>query len=119
NADGTGHLQLTTYRFDETPDWSPDGSQILFVTRSGLWPTVVNVMNADGSDIKLVFDTNPGSPYSASWSADGSQIVFNICDTRSTWGVCNGGDIFIMDADGYNDMLLAENAYRPAWRPQP
>ncbi len=73
NADGTNRQRLTetsyitlveqilrgeeTHSFNNTaPAWSPDGSQIAFVTdRTGQWK--IWVMNADGSNQRPLFDT--------------------------------------------------------------
>jgi TolB protein len=49
NADGSGVTRLTTSPgIDATPDWSPDGTRIVFAsTRDG--NSEIYVMNADGS----------------------------------------------------------------------
>ncbi|MBI5158301.1 MAG: PD40 domain-containing protein [Acidimicrobiia bacterium] len=56
------------------PEWSPDGSQIVFTTfrASGgnFW-----VMNPDGSDQHNLFPSE-FNDFEASWSPDGSRIVF-------------------------------------------
>ena len=56
NADGSGVARLTdSAASDVYPTWSPDGSQIAFLTdRTGQWE--IWVMNADGSDQHSLFD---------------------------------------------------------------
>lgn len=61
---------------DNQPVWSPDGSQIAFISdREGgdidLW-----VMDADGTNARRVTRT-PGDDTLGGWSPDGSQIVFS------------------------------------------
>lgn len=118
NADGGNQVRLTTNAaWDEEPNWSPDGSRILFMsTRTGVsW---VWVMNADGSDQHLLvrsgeLDSQP------SWSPDGRRILF---DRRTKDGI----DVMVADADGTNKRLVApgcvgrcDDVYPPdpSWQP--
>jgi len=69
NADGTGLRQLTT-GFE--PALSPDGTQVAFTRWDeprGLW-----VVNADGSNERLVFGAN--RVRSPTWTPDGAAIIF-------------------------------------------
>jgi Tol biopolymer transport system component len=85
---GRGMQQLTQIDGSaQTPEWSPDGSQIAFtdVDHGGVY-----VMNADGSDLHQV---NP-SGGQAAWTPDGDHLVYECGD-------CAGGDgVFLMNADG-------------------
>src|SRR6185437_8163375 len=64
------------------------------------------VMNADGSNVRglpaYVFDARSG------WSPDGKRIA-----------VSNGGDLFLMNADGSNQTDLISSASFPDWQPLP
>ena len=98
NADGSAVQQLVP--FGEQPHWSPDGKRILFASGS----STILVMNADGSDRRLVTTGRD-----ASWSPDGSQIVF-----------ANFSDIWIANADGSAPRELIEAPRlddTPAWSP--
>lgn len=54
------------------PAWSPDGRQIAFTSWS--YPEGIYVMNADGSNLHMVYEvTHAKSP---TWSPDGSKIAF-------------------------------------------
>jgi Tol biopolymer transport system component len=91
-ADGSGRKQLThgpTHSLNG--DWSPDGKLIVFEriaaddSHAG-----VAVMNADGSDVRLLTPTGyQGDP---SFTPDGRQIVF----ARSE----QGDDVWLMNLDG-------------------
>lgn len=85
NANGTGRVQLTETPLWETaqpgsdkawnnvaPAWSPDGSQIAFLTdRTGRWE--IWVMNADGSDQHPLFSAEVN---------DQLQIKYDFVDER-------------------------------------
>ena len=85
NLDLTGLTPLTN--MDEgacQPTWSPDGSQIVFISpclaRGEFFDTTYNnsslyIMNADGSGQKPLTSV-PGSDYDPDWSPDGKRIVF-------------------------------------------
>lgn len=85
NLDLTGLTPLTN--IDEgacQPTWSPDGSQIVFITpcraRGEFFDNTYNnsslyIMNADGSDQRSL-TTVPGSDYDPDWSPDGKRMAF-------------------------------------------
>ena len=115
NADGTNQTPLTdpaVISFAGSPDWSPDGSRLMFdaITIGG--PTGARfdiwVMNADGGGlVQLTGGDNQG--YSAIWSPDGSKIVF-------TWY----GEIYSMNSDGTGRVGLTDNPagdQAPGWSP--
>ena len=85
---GRGMQQLTQIDGSaQTPEWSPDGTQIAFsdADHGGVY-----VMNADGSQLNEV-NLSGGQ---VSWTPDGDQLVYECGD-------CSGGDgIFLMMADG-------------------
>jgi len=69
NADGSSLTRLTT---GLDPAWSPDGRQIAFTRWSE--PQGIYVMNADGSNLRMVYQINGAK--SPTWSPDGSKIAF-------------------------------------------
>ena len=88
NIDGTGITRLTEPQAEELAFWpvySPDGSQIAFSVfygrgvRAGIF-----VMDADGSDIRLVTSAKLEA-WIPSWAPDGARLVFAIhcCDGKT------------------------------------
>lgn len=141
NRDGSGKKQLTTKEtYDYSPQWSPDGSKILFVSEpsgneeiyeacKSIW-----VMNSDGSDKKQLtaFETNDILP---SWSPDGSKIAY----VSSRYTVKTMSDLYretyvfrpefkeqlnrsiwVMNSNGSDKTQLTtaiESCGRPVWSP--
>jgi len=106
--DGTHQRRLTRGPGDDAvPDWSPDGSQIVFERSRGASSRGVYVMNADGSGQRLLV-RNGGHPR---WSPDGRQIAFDSV-RQGAFG------IYVMDSSGSRERLLTNRLDGfPAWSP--
>ncbi len=84
NADGTGLHQLTTPAGIKAadPDWSPDGSRIVFATegarelegRSAL--VSVYTIRPDGTDAQVVTKDGDGEGLAPTWTPDGAHILY-------------------------------------------
>jgi ABC-type sugar transport system substrate-binding protein len=115
DADG-GHLRnlSNSEENDWEPAWSPDGSQIAFVSDrptedGGLF---IYVMNADGSGVRRL-SAFPDSSH-PDWSPDGSAVVFSARENDNR-------DIYVMRADGSAPAVNLTNSpeqdTRPTWSP--
>jgi TolB protein len=130
NADGSDVRQLTQPNRGEQdglPEWSPNGSKILFARIAASGPSDVWVMNADGSGLKQLthyIDVGNGAQWGR-WSPDGSQIVYSVAETPiRPEGWAWRESLWIMQADGSHARQLtnpplptsiADNS--PAWSP--
>lgn len=98
----------------ESPQWFPDHRRILFVFHDGQGHYNIYSMKRDGTDVwKLTDEVEARYP---SLSPDGNKIVF--VSNPQLKGVSNM--IYLMDADGSNKTLLAQNLpcnEYPSWSP--
>ncbi len=99
DADGGNQKMLNDW--GEDPVWSPDGRRIAFSSfRAG--SSDIYVMNADGSDVKILTAPvrwSPSNEIAPRWSPDGESIAF--CSDRD-----GNYEIYVMDADGSNVQRL-------------
>lgn len=109
DADGGSFRTLTNSNgYDGTADISPDGSKIVFATnRRGRNVLELFVMNADGSDPRLVPNNNSiGTSISPIWTLDGRRIVF----ANDHDGGGNGNfELFMIDEAGGDAKRLFNN----------
>jgi Tol biopolymer transport system component len=98
---GTDTVEQLTFSsgFDWSPDWSPDGTRLIW-SRNG----VLNIVNADGTGLRSFEDLGTGNDNPA-WSPDGSRIAFD-----------NDTSIFVINPDGTGETVLA-TGIKPAWSP--
>ncbi len=76
NSDGTGVSRLTCLGSrDDRPAWSPDGSQIAFARTTGKTSTIY-VMQADGSNLHLLYQPVTTYAVNLAWSPDGRRFAF-------------------------------------------
>jgi Tol biopolymer transport system component len=101
--DGTGETQITHLTDGEAvnPDWSPDGSQIVYNGQSAAGSGII-VIAADGSGARNL--TPKGEQGQPAFSPDGRRIVFES-------DVSDNG-VFLMNTDGSNRRRLTRSAFR-------
>ncbi|MGZ3611239.1 MAG: hypothetical protein ACXVBU_14385 [Ktedonobacteraceae bacterium] len=129
-ASGSDVRQLTHTRHgvqDGTPDWSPDGSKILFTHILANGTGDVWVMNADGTgQTQLTSCTGVcNGAQEAKWSPDGSQIVYDVADNPiRPDGNAASVDLWLMHADGSRAVQLTHTPLptsiadnQPTWSP--
>lgn len=102
--DGTDRVQLTsTEGADNTPQWSPDGTQIAFQRWDGM-DGQIWLIDADGTD-EVQLTWMEGGASNPTWSPDGSKIVFG-----AAAGTGNGEALYVMDPDGSDiEQLTTDN----------
>jgi TolB protein len=100
---------------DDQPDWSPDGSLLVFFRCPGICQ--VHTVRADGSGLRQLTSPTGSDDSHASFTPDGKQIVFTRASGRLR--IVPGGDqiehsdIVVMDLDGKNRrVILRAPAYK-------
>lgn len=115
NADGSGVTQLTNAPGrDLEPDWSPDGSTIVFTSaRDNPNSVQLYLMAADGSDQRPLMSFVAADYLGAAWSPDGERIAFytNVDGNMEVYAVRkDGSDLTNLSRHPSNDMM-------PDWSP--
>ena len=100
NPDGTGVRQLThpgTTGLDNEPDWSPDGTKVVYEHSTGPRDELIYIVNANGSRPRSVVPCTGGcaGQEAPAWSPDGTEIAF-------ASGGAKYEQIWIVGVDGTN-----------------
>lgn len=125
-VDGSGLTQLTFGgRSDADPAWSPDGTEIAFISSRALPDSLPSEfrllwkMNADGSG-QVNLTRNASDERDPDWSPDGRRIVFH-SDRLPHEG---GSKVWVIDRNGANlTELTGDGRFTgfidrwPAWSP--
>jgi Tol biopolymer transport system component len=113
NADGTNQTRTNNPGFDDSFDWSPDSTRIVFQSFHDGSIGSISVMNADGSNVQRL--TNyPGYDFSPKWSPDGTKIAF----LRADDDFASPSEIYVMNADGTDQTRLSNlTGYDSRWSP--
>jgi Tol biopolymer transport system component len=138
-VDGKGERRVTRAPVgasDEQPDWSPDGSRIVFTREYDDKPFEIWSVRPDGSDLRQI---DPGCPpgipstqiceeVEPAWSPDGKKIAFfnpfgKLKTIRGEEWI-EVGAIAVMDVDGSNRRQLTQRRrptssedHEPVWSP--
>ena len=119
--DGSDLRRLTNDNaVDAHPAWSPDGTQIAFLsTRKSSYPAMhLYVMDSDGSNVRSLAPSTKTRGHPPVWSPDGDHIAFvayvrteNIEEYEFRYVVRT------VSSDGSNQMEFGETISNPAWSP--
>lgn len=117
-APGAAPVQVTTGPSDYAPDFSPDGSRIVFNRGS----RELGLVGAGGGPVTLLTIPNPPGATSTfmrnpAFSPDGTRITFD----RSVYGPTGKieSGIFTMGADGSAPTRIVNDGFNPSWQPVP
>ncbi len=110
----THQIRVLTTTTDNLPEWSPDGSRILF-TRKQDNNFDIYTIKPDGTDLKRLTDY-PATDAHAVWSWDGKYIMWNsgeygFKDEAALYdnSFQPYGAIWVMNADGTGKRLLTDS----------
>jgi dipeptidyl aminopeptidase/acylaminoacyl peptidase len=108
----TPPVRASEQRCDERPVWSPDGSRIAFVRRTGAKFGVM-VVNADGTGLHRVAAVHdrPLDVWGLIWSPSGTVLLFQV-DRRPATGT---NALYRVGVDGSSLSLLAVQPDKPAF----
>ena len=106
-TDGTDLHQVTEWSVDgNDPDWSPDGTEIVFNASAEPSPTQnIWTIHPDGSGLTQLtkYDQDHQATFHPTWSPDGAHLLFS----HSPSAPDGTGDLCVMDRDGANRHPIA------------
>ncbi|HEX9897500.1 MAG TPA: trypsin-like peptidase domain-containing protein [Dehalococcoidales bacterium] len=111
NVDGSWLIPILSEGRGYEPNWSPDGTKIVFQS----WENdtaEIYVMDVDGGNLIRLTNNSAYDDF-PSWSPDGTKIVF-VSDRDGNY------EIYVMDADGSNQRRLTNDPKAdtvPSWSP--
>jgi Tol biopolymer transport system component len=94
-------------------DWSPDSTKLVYACWNPVDPTVLCMINADGSGRHVVWQQDGAAANDPVWSPDGTQITFDV-------QAASNSSIWRVNADGSDPELVTAmpgEAVTPSWQP--
>lgn len=117
NAPGAPPVPLTNGPNDYSPDFSPDGSRVIFNHGNREF----GLIGSSGGPVSILSVPLPpgatsGNVNSPAFSPDGSRVTFQRNAYAPGVGEVDSG-IFTMGADGSGPMRIIDGGYDPNWQP--
>jgi Tol biopolymer transport system component len=120
-SNGTRRRRLSGLVVWGNPVWAPDGTRIAFESRRGpAYRSDIWTVRPNGAGLRRL--THSGDTYAEDihpeWSPDGTKIAFISSRNRPAHRFHD--DLFVMNADGSCETLLAGSQFLgpPRWRPR-
>jgi dipeptidyl aminopeptidase/acylaminoacyl peptidase len=113
SADGSDPHRLTNdLAWDGDPVWSPDGDHIVFASDRD--PSGIYMMNADGSDVRLIEPDDDVANLNIAWSPDGRYLAFS-----SSRGPGFARAIYVLELSSGVVTQITDRGelWGPAWQP--
>jgi Tol biopolymer transport system component len=95
--------------------WSPDSGRIAYRSEAPSGAAIYRVMNADGSGDHPLASPGEGDVRSASWSSDGSRVVYE----GALIGSIGAPNLYVANTDGSGSaqpLTSDGKSFSPAWR---
>jgi Tol biopolymer transport system component/DNA-binding winged helix-turn-helix (wHTH) protein len=122
NRDGSGLQQLTSPPFHPiTPEWSPDGTQILFCEHFPASRRAIYTVSSQGGTPKRLLPDDGGGDVIPNWSPDGKKIVFDQIPAAAQgfgWYQGEKSRILELESGKVTDLPpCPQSCYSPRWSP--
>jgi TolB protein len=120
SANGKSRQRITPWSMNagDGPDWSPDGTLILFRSNEDgddETQSQIYTIRPDGTDLRQLTHVPNGTLIlSSTFSPDGQEIVFSMA------GKAGAADVYVMQADGTDTQPVTQTALwdsAPDWGP--
>ena len=105
---GSTPTAILTLNVNSSPEWSPDGASLVYSRGLGM-PAFeqdgVYLMDADGSNERIVTEVEVGQFTDATWLRDGQTLVFNDRDANGI------SQIYAVQSDGSDRRALTDEPF--------